>query len=68
VSSATVQRAWQEHPIYPHRVSTFKMSKATAEQVQASAQRITAGVPWVRLALVGPDYQGEELLAATEAA
>ncbi len=27
VSSATVQRVWSDHRIYPHRVSTFKVSK-----------------------------------------
>jgi transposase len=27
VSSASVQRVWSEHRIYPHRVSTFKISK-----------------------------------------
>jgi transposase len=27
VSSASVQRVWREHRIYPHRVSTFKVSK-----------------------------------------
>lgn len=27
VSSATVQRVWSEHRLYPHRVSTFKTSK-----------------------------------------
>ena len=27
VSSASVQRVWREHRLYPHRVSTFKVSK-----------------------------------------
>src|SRR2546421_10851853 len=27
VSSATVQRVWSEHRLYPHRVRTFKVSK-----------------------------------------
>jgi transposase len=27
VSSATVQRVWSEHRVYPHRVRTFKLSK-----------------------------------------
>jgi transposase len=27
VSSATVQRVWSEHRLYPHRVRTFKLSK-----------------------------------------
>ena len=27
VSPASVQRVWQEHRIYPHRVRTFKISK-----------------------------------------
>jgi predicted Zn-dependent peptidase len=43
------------------------ISRVTAEQVQRVAQRIVAGLPQVRLAFVGPDDQGEELLAATTA-
>ncbi|MEO8899584.1 MAG: pitrilysin family protein [Candidatus Dormibacter sp.] len=42
------------------------ISKITAEQVQTIAQRIVAGIPDVRLAFVGPEDQGEDLLAATE--
>ncbi len=41
------------------------ISKVTADQVQAAAQRIVAGVGEVRLAFVGPEDQGEDLLAAT---
>jgi predicted Zn-dependent peptidase len=41
------------------------ISRVTAEQVQAVAQRIVAGIPDVRLAFVGPEDQGEELLAAS---
>jgi predicted Zn-dependent peptidase len=41
------------------------ISKITAEQVQKVAQRIVAGIPDVRLAFVGPEDQGEDLLAAT---
>jgi predicted Zn-dependent peptidase len=36
----------------------------TAEDVQRVAQRIVAGIPQVRLAFVGPEDQGAELLAA----
>ena len=39
----------------------------TSEQVHAVAQRIAAGLPEVRLALVGPEDQGPELLEATTA-
>jgi predicted Zn-dependent peptidase len=42
------------------------ISKVTAEQVQRVAQRIVAGLPDVRLAFVGPEDQGEDLLAATQ--
>jgi zinc protease len=42
------------------------VSKVTAEQVQRVAQRIVAGMADVRLAFVGPEDQGEDLLAATE--
>ncbi len=38
----------------------------TADQVQAMAQRIVKGLGDVRLALVGPEDQGEQLLSATE--
>ena len=41
------------------------ISQVTTEQVHEIAQRITAGVPEVRLALVGPEDQGPELLEAT---
>jgi predicted Zn-dependent peptidase len=40
------------------------ISRVTAEDVQRVAQRIVAGIPEVRLAFVGPEDQGEELLAA----
>jgi predicted Zn-dependent peptidase len=40
----------------------------TAEDVQRVAQRIVAGVDEVRLALVGPRDQGDELLTAATAA
>ncbi|MBJ7594985.1 MAG: insulinase family protein [Candidatus Dormibacteraeota bacterium] len=43
------------------------ISKVTAEQVQAAAQRIAAGISEVRLAFVGPEDQGAELLEATGA-
>jgi predicted Zn-dependent peptidase len=42
------------------------ISRVTAEQVQRVAQRIVAGLPEVRLAFVGPEDQGADLLAATE--
>jgi predicted Zn-dependent peptidase len=41
------------------------ISRVTAEDVQRVAKRIVAGLPEVRLAFVGPEDQGEELLAAT---
>ena len=41
------------------------ISKVTAEQVQRAAQRIVAGLGDVRLAFVGPEDQGAELLDAT---
>ncbi|MBV8444708.1 MAG: insulinase family protein [Candidatus Dormibacteraeota bacterium] len=41
------------------------IAAVTAEQVQAMAERIGAGLEQVRLAFVGPEDQGEELLAAT---
>ena len=44
------------------------ISRVTADEVQAQAQRIVAGLPQVRLALVGPEDQGEDLLAAALAA
>jgi predicted Zn-dependent peptidase len=43
------------------------ISKVTAEQVQQAAQRIVAGIGEVRLAFVGPEDQGAELLEATGA-
>jgi predicted Zn-dependent peptidase len=42
------------------------ISKITADQVQRVAQRIVAGLADVRLAFVGPEDQGADLLAATE--
>ena len=41
------------------------IARVTAAQVHAVAERIVAGIDDVRLALVGPQDQGEELLAAT---
>jgi len=43
------------------------ISEVTAEQVQRVAQRIVAGVGEVRLAFVGPEDQGADLLDATGA-
>jgi predicted Zn-dependent peptidase len=43
------------------------ISRVTAEQVQSAAQRIVAGIGDVRLAFVGPEDQGAELLEATGA-
>jgi predicted Zn-dependent peptidase len=43
------------------------IAKVTVDEVHAIAQRIASGLDQVRLALVGPTDQGEELLAATEA-
>ena len=43
------------------------ISKVTAEQVQGAAQRIVAGLGDVRLAFVGPEDQGADLLDATGA-
>jgi predicted Zn-dependent peptidase len=42
------------------------ISKITAAEVQRVAQRIAAGLADVRLAFVGPEDQGADLLAATE--
>jgi zinc protease len=42
------------------------VSKVTADEVQRVAQRIVAGMKDVRLAFVGPEDQGDDLLAATE--
>ena len=42
------------------------ISNVTAEQVQAVAQRIVNGLPQLRLAFVGPEDQGEELLSAAQ--
>ncbi len=43
------------------------IEEVTAEQVQRVAQRIVAGVGDVRLAFVGPEDQGADLLEATSA-
>jgi predicted Zn-dependent peptidase len=43
------------------------ISRVTAEQVQNAAQRIVAGIGEVRLAFVGPEDQGAELLEAAGA-
>ena len=43
------------------------ISKITAEQVQRVAQRIVAGAGEVRLAFVGPEDQGADLLDAATA-
>ena len=43
------------------------IAQVTTEQVYEVAHRITAGVPEVRLALVGPEDQGPDLLEATTA-
>jgi predicted Zn-dependent peptidase len=40
--------------------------KITADEVQAVAERIAAGIDDVRMALVGPTDQGDELLSAIE--
>ncbi|MEA2637696.1 MAG: hypothetical protein QOE18_753 [Chloroflexota bacterium] len=40
--------------------------KVTADEVQAVAERIAAGIGDVRMALVGPSDQGDELLTAIE--
>ena len=42
------------------------IKRVTAEQVQRVAQRIVAGIGDVRLAFVGPEDQGVDLLGATE--
>ena len=42
------------------------ISKVTADQVQRVAQRVVARLGDVRLAFVGPEDQGEDLLAATQ--
>jgi predicted Zn-dependent peptidase len=44
------------------------IAKVTPAQVQAIGERIVAGIDDVRLAMVGPTDQGEELLSATEPA
>ena len=44
------------------------ISQVDADQVQAAAQRVVAGLQDVRLALVGPEDQGAELLEAASAA
>ena len=41
--------------------------KVTAAEVQSIAEEIASGIGDVRLALVGPTDQGDELLAAVEA-
>ena len=43
------------------------IAAVTADQVQRVAQRIVAGVGDVRLAFVGPEDQGADLLEATTA-
>ncbi len=43
------------------------IEKVTAEQVQRVAQRIVAGIDEVRVAFVGPEDQGADLLEATTA-
>jgi zinc protease len=43
------------------------IAAVTAEQVQRVAQRIVAGIGEVRLAFVGPEDQGADLLEATTA-
>jgi predicted Zn-dependent peptidase len=43
------------------------IKQVTAEEVQRVAQRIVAGIDDVRLAFVGPEDQGAELLEATKA-
>jgi predicted Zn-dependent peptidase len=43
------------------------IAQVTPAQVQAIGDRIVAGIDDVRLAMVGPTDQGEELLSATEA-
>ena len=40
--------------------------KITADEVQSVAERIAAGIGDVRMALVGPTDQGDELLTAIE--
>jgi len=42
------------------------ISKVTAAEVQAIAERIAGGIDEVRMALVGPTDQGDELLTAIE--
>jgi predicted Zn-dependent peptidase len=44
------------------------IAAVTAEQVQAVAGRIAAGLDQVRLAFVGPEDQGDQILEATAAA
>lgn len=43
------------------------IAAVTADQVRDVAERIAAGIDDVRLAFVGPEDQGDELLSATEA-
>ena len=60
---------WRAHlPLETPDQRADAIAKVTAEEVQVQAQRIIAGLPQVRLALVGPEDQGEELLAAVDAA
>jgi predicted Zn-dependent peptidase len=40
------------------------IAEVSADQVQAAAARIAAGLDQVRLAFVGPEDQGDEILAA----
>ena len=52
-------------PLETPDVRADAIAKITVEQVHRVAERIAAGINDVRLALVGPTDQGEELLEAT---
>ena len=52
-------------PLETPDVRADAIAKITVEQVHSVAERIAAGIDDVRLALVGPADQGEELLEAT---
>ena len=43
------------------------ISRVTAAEVQSIAEEIASGIGQVRLAFVGPDDRGDELLSATQA-
>ena len=43
------------------------IAEVTAQQVQNAGERIVAGLEQVRLAFVGPEDQGDELLSAAAA-